>query len=207
MKGRAPNPAFNAGQVFDRTCESLLGICRGVMADECLNEKEVHFLDLWLRDNQELACEWPASVLADRVARVLEDGKVTAEELQDLESVLQDMLGGGLQSAGAVDGLSTNLPLDSGEDIVVPGQCFCFTGGFLYGPRSACHRAVDRCGGIALPSVTQALDYLVIGVRATGDWKHSSYGRKIEKAVEYRERGFPVRIISEQDWTTALTSR
>jgi hypothetical protein len=47
----------------------------------------------------------------------------------------------------------------------------------------------------------------VIGTLASPDWITSSYGRKIEQAVTYRnDHGRPV-IISEQQWLEGLESQ
>ena len=57
----------------------------------------------------------------------------------------------------------------------------------------------------ASSSVTLKTDYLVIGDLSSRDWKFSSFGRKIEKAIEYRDSGkSDVAIISEQMWLERL---
>ena len=53
-------------------------------------------------------------------------------------------------------------------------------------------------------SLTRAADYLAIGIYATDSWAHSSFGRKIEKAVEYREKGAGIAIASEEHWRRYL---
>ena len=40
-------------------------------------------------------------------------------------------------------------------------------------------------------------DYLVIGILGSEDWIHTSYGRKIEKAIEIKQKGFNVAIIQK----------
>jgi hypothetical protein len=42
--------------------------------------------------------------------------------------------------------------------------------------------------------------YLVIGVFASRDWMYTNYGRKIERAVELRQCGSGIAIISEEHW-------
>jgi hypothetical protein len=54
-------------------------------------------------------------------------------------------------------------------------------------------------------SVTQKTDYLLLGSMASADWKHSSFGRKIEKACEYRAKGLPIAIVAEDYWASRLT--
>ena len=47
--------------------------------------------------------------------------------------------------------------------------------------------------------------YLVIGDIGSKDWSHSSYGRKIEKAVEYRDtKDTGISIVCESHWAKFL---
>jgi hypothetical protein len=41
---------------------------------------------------------------------------------------------------------------------------------------------------------------LVIGTFASRDWANTNYGRKIERAVELRQSGSGISIISEEHW-------
>jgi NAD-dependent DNA ligase len=66
-----------------------------------------------------------------------------------------------------------------------------------------CKRAVENAGGFEV-SLKKATDYLVIGNYATDSWIHSSYGRKIEKAMEMKQKGHHIKIISESHWVDFL---
>ena len=72
-------------RILKRSCESLLGICQGVMADGCLNNKEIVFLGNWLANNEQLAKEWPGNILSKRIQKVIEDGIISEEEREHLE--------------------------------------------------------------------------------------------------------------------------
>ena len=37
----------------------------------------------------------------------------------------------------------------------------------------------------------------------TDSWAHENYGRKIEKAMEYRDKGVDLVIITEEHWANA----
>ena len=37
----------------------------------------------------------------------------------------------------------------------------------------------------------------------TDSWMHESYGRKIEKAMNYRAAGVPINIVTEERWAEA----
>ena len=201
------NPAARAAteaRVLARSCESLIGICAGLMADRVLNEDEIRFLDLWLHDHQELCNTWPGDVIRAKVSDVMSDGIVTEEEKAHLADVLSSLLGGTIEDSGSASGGPTALPINTDAAVVIPGKSFCFTGNFLYGTRAACERAIEKRLGIVRPAVTLQLDYLVIGAMVSEEWAHSSFGRKIEKAVEYQARGAQILIVSEHQWGSAL---
>jgi hypothetical protein len=51
-------------------------------------------------------------------------------------------------------------------------------------------------GGINAKGVNKTLNYLVLGTYMTDSWAHENYGRKIERAMEYREKGVDLVIIT-----------
>ncbi|TOL77210.1 NAD-dependent DNA ligase, partial [Vibrio parahaemolyticus] len=53
-------------------------------------------------------------------------------------------------------------------------------------------------------NVVKGLDILVLGAVASRDWRFTSYGRKIESVLTYREEGRKIEIINEELWN-ALT--
>jgi NAD-dependent DNA ligase len=87
-----------------------------------------------------------------------------------------------------------------GPAITFEGNNFLFTGTCVYGTRKECQVAVEQLGGINAKSVTKNLNYLVLGTYVTDSWVHESYGRKIEKAMQYRGQGIPITIITEEHW-------
>lgn len=196
----------NHAHKLRKSCESLLGICAGIMSDDTLNEREVKFLQLWLQDNADISTVWPGEILAKRIQEVLADGTINQDELAYLKQTLEELLGGTLQQTGAINGLATRMPLndDRATPVIFNDNAFCFTGNFLYGTRAACERAIMQRGGTAFDGVRKNLEYLVVGTLANEDWASTSYGRKIEKAVEYQNKGSPILIISEEHWVKHL---
>lgn len=187
-----------------RSCESLLGICAGLLADGDLNDREILFLQTWLSEHDEISHTWPGEVLVIQVRDILSDGLITDEKREHLTKTLSDLIGGTLEETGATSGLSTKLPIDDVSQIVINGCIFCFTGSFLYGTRAACERAITERGGFASPTVRRDVNYLVIGTMASRDWAHTSHGRKIEKAIEYKGMGCQINIIAEDQWMQFL---
>lgn len=43
-----------------------------------------------------------------------------------------------------------------------------------------------------------------VGCIGSDEWRHGSFGTKIEKAAEYRRSGVPLFIISEDVWAGSL---
>lgn len=182
-----------------KSLESLLGICRGLIADNELNEREITFLDVWLKENEEVVKAWPGEVIARRVRVVLADGVVTQEEANDLKETLSQITGEFLKN-GLPSGVSTSLPIEEVHSILFDQSNFCFTGKFIYGSRGRCEMATAALGGTCVPSVNKKLNFLVIGGLASRDWKHSSFGTKIQRAAELKDAGHSLRIISEENW-------
>jgi NAD-dependent DNA ligase len=204
MSGFFARRAATDVRLLKRSCESLLGICSGLLADGYLADEEIFFLDTWLADNDDISTTWPGEVVYARIRHVLADGVITDDEREHLATTLADLLGGTLEKTGATSGMATRLPIDEVETIEVNGNSFCFTGSFLYGTRKACQEAVKERGGVRSSSVRVDLNYLVIGTLASREWAHTSHGRKIEKAIDYKSKGRQILIVSEEQWVQFL---
>lgn len=190
-------------RIEDRGISELIGIARGLVADGVVNELEADFLIRWLKENEHITC-WPFDVLNKRVHAMLADGMIDAEERQELLELLRDLIGG-KPAAGKAVNFASALPLTQpAPDIVFAGKTFCFTGTFAFGERKDCHAAVVRLGGKPQDKVTTRLDYLVIGSLGNEDWMHSTFGRKIQQALDFNAKGRGIAIVSEDAWTQAL---
>ena len=205
MSHQAAIQQSTEARLLRRTCESLIGICAGLVADGELNDREVLYLSTWLADNAAVSNTWPAEVVLARVREVLLDGHVSNDERQYLLDTLNDVVGGSFSDTGSVSGAPTALPLEAGVLVVLANRSLCFTGQFLFGTRSACERASISRGAACLSTVTKKLDYLVIGEMASRDWKNTTHGTKIENAIEVRKQGGRLRIVSEAQWIMSLT--
>ena len=84
------------------------------------------------------------------------------------------------------------------------GRLFVFTGTMAYGPRKDCQALVEEKGGLIGGSVSKKTHYLIVGSIGNEQWRHSSYGLKIMKAVELRDSGCPIAILGEDHWQRAL---
>lgn len=176
----------------------LNGLCKGLISDKKLSDDEIKYLDWWLTQNGTLKNNYPGKELYSLVKDILKDGVISTDESQMLHKALVDFTGCDLES-GVVDGLSTKLPVDDDAEIVLEGMVFCLTGVFMAGKRSHVEDILKRSNGLISNTVTKKIDYLVIGTLSSRDWRFSSHGRKIEKAISYRDNdGVSLKVISEE---------
>lgn len=90
-------------------------------------------------------------------------------------------------------------------DVEFTGKRFCLTGQFLTGTRHHCEEQITSRGGVCLPAIRRDLTYLVVGTLSSRDWIHSSWGRKVESAISYRQKYGSPFIVSEKHWAGFLT--
>ena len=193
---------FNRKSIDDRQIDTLIGLSRGILADGKVSQAEAEVLLNWLVQNRQ-STENPIILnLLDRVSAMLEDGVLHPEESQELFQLLGKITGEPSELGELAK--STSLPLDDpAPKVSFEGSVFLFTGTCAYGTRRECQEVIESLGGVNASSVTKTLDYLVLGTYVTDSWVHETFGRKIEKALNYREDGIPLAIISEEHWARA----
>ena len=190
-------------RLLKRSCESLLGICSGLIADGDLNDLEIKFLRTWLAEHSELATTWPGEVVLRRIENVLVDGVVTEAERAHLLETLRQLVGGCFAETGASPDGATALPVDERVIVRIVGHSFCFTGQFLFGTRSLCERSVLDRGGL-VSGIKKDLAFLVVGELSSREWKYTSFGTKIEAALGLKAKGSSLAIVSEAQWIRSL---
>jgi hypothetical protein len=75
-------------RLSSRQIDELIGIARGLVADENINQKEVEFLQKWLAVNIHVAGQPLIHTLYCRVNEILADGFVDEEEKAELLDTL-----------------------------------------------------------------------------------------------------------------------
>ncbi|MEZ0137332.1 MAG: BRCT domain-containing protein [Candidatus Reddybacter sp.] len=193
---------FGRARIDDRLVNELVGLARGILADGKVDQAEAEYLEKWLIANGGVAGNPIIATLLARIEVMLKDGLLDATESQELFDSLSSFVGGDFEAGELLK--STSLPFDDPAPLVdVVGSRFCFTGTFAFGTRRICeNEVVDR--GATAGILTSKTDYLVVGIYATDTWAHSSYGRKIESAVAFRDKGKKVAIIGEAHWLESL---
>jgi len=186
-----------------RSLGALVGIAQGILCDRSLADEEVQFLNTWLTENDAIAAEWPGDVVHKRVRDALADGVITEAERAHLVQTLQQLIGDALEDLAASTHV-TSLAFDDVPCVEFPGARFCLTGEFVFAPREKCVAAIEQRGGTVSGGVTKKLRYLVVGGLGSPEWKHGSFGTKIEQAIHYRRDGLPILIVHEDRWALSL---
>lgn len=182
----------------------MFGLVRGVAADGVVSSNEATRLSEWTRAHPEIASRWPANVLARRLERIFADGRLEAKERERLSALLSLLADNPLGLAQGFP-LATDLPITRPEpEVVFEGRTFVFAGEMAYGPTHQCEREVVELGGTSERGVNRRTDYLVIGALAANDWSQSDFGGFVDEVVEYRTRGVPISVITEEHWAAAL---
>jgi hypothetical protein len=204
--GQPVNFLLNWRQRTERDVAELLGLAKGVLADGVVSEDEARYLLAWSENHPGSISKWPISLIFSRLRQVFDDGIIDAEERRELHELLAALVGGTASIILGYDATS-ELPLDTPPPLICWHQeVYVFTGRFAFGTRAHCEREVHQRGGSCESNITRRTSFLVLGTFGSRDWKQTSYGRKIERAVELRASGFPLRIVGEDHWAQALST-
>jgi NAD-dependent DNA ligase len=190
---------FNRKQIQDRQVDTLIGISKGLIADGKVDQSEAEFLLTWLAQSS-LASDNPIIInLLEKLQVMLEDGVLDSDESAELFTLLHSITGDSSEFGELSK--TTSLPINKPvPDVTFQGMTFLFTGTCAFGTRKQCQVATESLGGATAKGVTKSLNYLVLGTYVTDSWVHENFGRKIEKAMTYREKGVPLMIITEEHW-------
>lgn len=198
---------FNSARMDRRAADALSGLAAGISADNVVTLEEARFLQAWLQANLAHLDDPVVNILYQRLELMLRDNVLDADEASDLLSILQQF--GGIEMAKAtpsqVFAVPNDLPFNCPPpDLTWEGQLFVFTGTMAYGPRKECQRLVEEKGGVIGGSVSKKTNFLVVGSIGNDQWRHSSYGLKIMKAVELRDAGAAIVVVGEDHWQRAV---
>lgn len=199
---------FHNARIDRRAADALVGIAAGLIADGVVNTTEAVFLKQWLETHVVHLDDPVINLLYSRLACMLQDNVLDEDESLELFSLLHGFAGRPVampQAGGPVVIAPNDLPFDAPQpELVWTNRVFVFTGVMAYGPRKDCQALVEERGGLIGGGVSKKVHYLVVGSIGNDQWRHSTYGTKIMKAVELREAGVPIAIVGEESWQRGL---
>lgn len=199
MDTREISVFLRQGAIKARNIDELIGICKGVVADDRVCEAEAKYILNWLEANKSVATEFPANVLYPRLVDMLADGALSDDESKELLEMLKAMTGEQGQCARA--NMSTGIAFDDPmPKLKFAGQELCLTGEFAFGKRKDVEARSAALGADLVKNVVKRGCVVVVGCLGSEAWLHSTHGRKIREAVAARDSGSPVVIVSEEHW-------
>lgn len=101
-----------------------------------------------------------------------------------------------------------NIEFDDIEEITLRGSTFVLTGDFSYGSKEQVKYLIESKGGFCRSSISGKTDYLVVGKLGSPAWTYGQEGGvKVKEANEIKGNGGKVRIISEDDLISSLSTQ
>jgi hypothetical protein len=138
----------------------LLGILKGITADQDINEAEVIFLSKWLIANGDIAEVWPVPNITAKIIEILEDGIITKDECSELYQLVNQVTGNDFNETGDASDNPTQL-FDTVETITHTDYGFCFTGKFRSGTSNEIEAEASSLGAIVKKTPTMLTLYVV----------------------------------------------
>lgn len=207
---------------FTAVFRTLHGILSGIVADKKITEDEIKGLEDWLLDYEDLKQWWPMNEISAMIKDIMEDGRIDKKEHRRLSEYFHDFVELPLEHVKIHDEeymfnrhLRSHSPFfkpiasicKKDPKITFQDNYFCFTGPAVSGSRKDLSSIVKTLGGMATNTIINNLDYLVIGAQSSPAWIYSTYGRKIETAMQKNKFKNQVNIIQEKDFIKAATKK
>lgn len=206
QKYEADNYYYNA---VTTDLQTLQGICHGIISDGIINDKEIYELDKWLQQNEHLTSYYPYDELRSLILSIISDGKIDDDEKTVLKAFFKHFVKVENQQINNkieddiidinIGGLCTSEP-----EVEFIGKTFCVTGVLNRGNRQELKNQIEKLGGITVDNVSKKTDYLIVGDNGNPAWAFACYGRKVEKALNYRKEGHTIMLIHEFDFFDIL---
>ena len=178
--------------------QRLHGLLQGILADGVLTDLEIRNLYKWVIDNDHLKGCYPFDEIESLLTSVLADGKVDDQEQMQLKTFFQEFAGSSSNESSTkqftISGVCASCPKIEFEDKV-----FCLTGESKKASRNDIINDIRDIGGTVIGNIRQNLDYLIVCAEGNSCWAFSCYGRKIEKALDLRKKGFRISLVHEND--------
>jgi hypothetical protein len=185
--------------------QHLQPILRAIASDGTVAEAEVEQLSMWLSEREHLRKCWPYEEMDSLLTTTMHDQSIDPQEQKLLLEFCSSFTTSELDfetphiTARTLSAIFAVSPVISFDD-----YSFCFTGESKRATQEEMKTLARDRGAKIVESVSPDLDYLVVGVGGNPCWAYSSYGRRIEKALELRRQGSKLLIVHESDFFNAL---
>ena len=185
--------------------QELHAIIGAIASDGLVTETEAERLSDWITEHEELRSCYPYDEIDSLLVSSLKDRWLDPNE----QKTLLDFFSSFLPQSISLERTTSKISVVSGICAVSPeinfdGRCFCFTGESTRLNRDEMKiMALDR-GARVVENISPKVNYLVVGSGGNPCWAYACYGRKIEKAMQLRQKGAQIVIVHEVDYFDAV---
>lgn len=194
----------------------LHGFMQGVAADEKINKSEVSALKNWMELHRTNIEKWPYNALNSILETAILNQNISAQIKEEILNFCGQFVHTAsdrqldpdpeipdfLQYTKSLKTIDTIY--DDDDDVLFKESHFCLSGNFRDLNKKELMEKIVAKGGIQDKSITQKTDYLVVGSISSALWKYSTYGLKVQKALEKKSQGEKIRILSEERLVSLL---
>ena len=197
------------GKYYDcitATIQTMQGVAYGIIADDKISDEEIALFKEWIDENEFLTGTYPYDDIVKILNSILADGIITENEKEKLKAFLSEFVdtttSNNLSETDLKelkDAYSVNAICTKNPEIILKDRTFCFTGKSKYASREELAQLVEDCHGSFRNNISSRTNYLIVGLDGSEHWTYSTYGRKIEKAIDLNKTGKGnIQIIQEE---------
>ncbi len=162
--------------------QQLLGIIKGISADQVINECEAENLRAWMNEYSDMSSNPTFALVKEEIDAVLADGKIESDEEERLLKLFERII----------------YPMEeSTSEVIFADRKFVLSGDFTFGSKSEVETVIRERGGEIAKNVSGKVHYVVVGSKGSEAYAHGNYGTKVKKAMELQDKGKPIQVITE----------
>lgn len=198
-------------KIITSAIQMLEGLVHGLLSDNILSDKEILQFQQWIENNQILKGTYPYDDLKILLNEILKDETISEDERGILIAYFGKFINTKVSmniNEGEIKEFqekhSTTSIFTENPNIQFVGNSFCLTGDSTKVTKKEFAELIESKGGLNHKNVTLKTTYLVVGDSGSEMWTFSSYGRKVEKALENQKKGNGILIISEIDFWNSI---
>lgn len=170
--------------------QELYGVVSGIMADGVVHESELEALVKWLECHTHLETTYPYSMIMPMLV----------DERYDLIiPFVSQFVGDKIEEVS-----NSATSIFTTPELLFEGHRYVVSGRFQHYDRADVKRIIGDLGGVVTSAVSTKTSYVVVGTDGNPCWSYSTYGRKVEKALNFRADGHTVAIISEDHFCSQI---
>ncbi|MDP1579984.1 MAG: BRCT domain-containing protein [Candidatus Didemnitutus sp.] len=187
----------------DSASAFVYGLCVGLNLDRKITEAEARAFLEFLRHEPSLLDSQFLTGQKAAIQKLLDKKELYRSDSERVAEIVFTTLGTSKKEQDAIDAPSLQFDAPMKGTIGFEGAKMVFTGEFNIGRHTAEEIALSL-GAELLASTQLDSDYVVVGSIPSPAWKFGKFGTKVLRALELKQRGASVQIISEETFCSEV---